>query len=313
MMQKLITVFVCAGCIFAGTVPAQDEAEQASEQPRAVLLEIRGAIGPATSDYVVRGIEKAEADGAGLVILEMDTPGGLDSATRVIVKAILNAGVPVATYVHPSGSRAASAGTYILLASHIAAMAPATNLGAATPVQIGGTPAPPEEQEPQAPADEGDDGSSGDEAPAEDEAETPEPQSPRPDSAMERKVINDAVAYIRGLANRHGRNADWAERAVREAATLPAEQAVEQNVVDLVARDLADLLGQIDGRTISINGAKRVLDTTDMVIERVEPDWRTRLLSVITDPTVAYLLMLIGIYGLIFEGYNPGAIVPGVV
>ncbi|MGH8495226.1 MAG: NfeD family protein [Gammaproteobacteria bacterium] len=310
-MKKLIAALCCAGCLAAGLSGAQQTGDEASAQPRGVLLEIRGAIGPATSDYIVRGIDAAEAGDAQLVILEMDTPGGLDSAMRDIIKKILASRIPVATYVHPSGSRAASAGTYILFASHIAAMAPATNLGAATPVQIGGAPAPADDDE--RPADEDRDGTAGDEPAVEDGAERGQTDVPQPDNAMERKAVNDAVAYIRGLANRHDRNADWAERAVREAATLSAEQAVEQNVVDLIARDLADLLERIDGRTISINGAEQTLDTKGMLIERVEPDWRTRLLSVITDPTVAYLLMLIGIYGLIFEGYNPGAIVPGVV
>ncbi|HUO81845.1 MAG TPA: nodulation protein NfeD [Gammaproteobacteria bacterium] len=325
-MNKLVRALlslICLGCA-ALAAGAQQSPDEESDRPRAVLLEIRGAIGPATSDYVVRGIEAAEAGGARLVILEMDTPGGLDSAMRDIIKAILNSEVPVATFVYPSGSRAASAGTYILFASHVAAMAPATNMGAATPVQIGGAPAPPDGDAPKGPAEEPDgggeggpdDGDAADGEPGTDgDARAPEPvrDSERSGSAMERKAINDAVAYIRGLADRHGRNADWAERAVRDAETISARQAVEENVVDLVARDHADLLEQIDGRTVSIGGGERTLETGDMLIERVEPDWRTRLLSVITDPTVAYLLMLIGIYGLIFEGYNPGAIVPGVV
>jgi membrane-bound serine protease (ClpP class) len=316
-MNKLVRALLSAVCIGGAALVAaqQSPPDEGSARPRAVLLEIRGAIGPATSDYVVRGIEAAQAGGAALVILEMDTPGGLDSAMRDIIKAILNSAVPVATFVYPSGSRAASAGTYILFASHIAAMAPATNMGAATPVQIGGAPSSPDDGTPAEPESDGEAGPADEESDADDEARAPEPATDkkRSGSAMERKAVNDAVAYIRGLAERHGRNADWAERAVRDAATISARQAVEENVVDLVARDHADLLEQIDGRTITIGGDERTLDTGDMLIERVEPDWRTRLLSVITDPTVAYLLMLIGIYGLIFEGYNPGAIVPGVV
>ncbi|CAN5305567.1 nodulation protein NfeD [soil metagenome] len=312
-MNSLVTVLACACGFAAGLAHAQPSGDT-PERPHGVLLEIRGAIGPATSDYVARGIEEAEENDAGLVVLEMDTPGGLDSATRDIVKTILNSSVPVATWVFPSGSRAASAGTYILFASHIAAMAPATNMGAATPVQIGGAPKPDDSPQNDSKTDDpASEEASGDEPDGQGDEPAEAPASPQPGSAMERKVINDAVAYIRGLARRHGRNADWAERAVREAATLSADQAVEQNVVDLIARDLEDLLEQIDGRVISTGSGERTLNTAGMTVERVEPDWRTRLLSVITDPTVAYLLMLIGIYGLIFEGYSPGAIVPGVV
>ncbi len=265
----------------------------------AVRLEIRGAIGPATSNYVIKGIEHAEAIDAALVIIEMDTPGGLDSAMRDMIKAILNSTVPVATFVSPSGSRAASAGTYILYASHIAAMAPATNLGAATPVQIGGgRPANPFASKPTA-------------EPSPDNGE-PQPAADGK-TAMEHKQINDAVAYIRGLAELRGRNADWAERAVRSAASLSATQALEKNVIDLVAESVPALLAAIDGRTVRVANADRVLATTDLIIEPFEADWRTRLLATLTNPNIAYLLMLIGIYGLLLEGYHPGAILPGVV
>jgi len=228
-----------------------------------------------------------------------------------MIKAILNSPIPVATFVSPRGSRAASAGTYLLYASHIAAMAPATNLGAATPVQIGGgnKPANPFETKPkdQSPPDDGADGE-----------KSPEPASPAAEpgdckSSMERKAINDAVAYIRGLAELRGRNADWAEQAVRTAESLSATQALEQNVIDIVAESVADLLAAIDGRTVRVRDEDIVLKTANLIIERYEADWRTRLLATITDPNIAYLLMLVGIYGLLFEGYNPGAIVPGVV
>ncbi|HVH83913.1 MAG TPA: nodulation protein NfeD, partial [Steroidobacteraceae bacterium] len=241
--------------------------------------------------------------GSRLVVLELDTPGGLDSSMRDIIRAILASPVPVASYVTPSGARAASAGTYILYASHVAAMAPATNLGAATPVSIGGEPeAPAPPVLPQGkPADKG--GGAG---------EGSAPQSP-PGTAMERKVVNDAVAYIRGLAELRGRNADWAEQAVRGAASLTANAALEQKVIDLVARDLPDLLARCDGREVRIGDHTLKLASRELVAVSVKPDWRTELLAVITNPTVAYGLMLIGIWGLLLEGYNPGAVLPGVV
>ncbi|RME62564.1 MAG: nodulation protein NfeD, partial [Alphaproteobacteria bacterium] len=233
----------------------------------------------------------------------MDTPGGLDSAMRDIIRAILSSPVPVLTYVSPSGARAASAGTYILYASHIAAMAPGTNLGAATPVAIGGgLPLPggePEKKEPG--ASEGEDGRDK-AAPA-----------PAPRDAMKAKMVNDAVAYIRALAEMRGRNADWAEQAVREAASLSASAALEQRVIDIVAADMASLLEQADGRTVSVGGADKTLATRGLTLREVTPDWRTQLLAAITDPNVALILMMIGIYGLIFEFMNPGAIYPGTI
>jgi membrane-bound serine protease (ClpP class) len=303
-------------------VMAQEaETTKAPSSPVATVLKINGAIGPATSRYVEKGMEAAQASGSRLIVLEMDTPGGLDTAMRDIIRAILASKVPVVTYVSPSGSRAASAGTYILYASHIAAMAPATNLGAATPVSIGGQPPPDPTGAPPADNDEpsAKDDSTAEPKTADDKAKpaekrpTQRPVAREPTSAMERKVVNDAVAYIRGLAELRGRNAEWAEDAVRGAASLSATQAREQNVIDIVARDIPDLLTQIDGREIEIANEKVTLTTRNLTVERVEPDWRTQLLSVLTNPTIAYGLLLIGIYGLLFEGYNPGAILPGVV
>jgi membrane-bound serine protease (ClpP class) len=282
-------------------------AENATTLPgsgTAIRLEIKGAIGPATSAYIVKGIAYGAETNADVILIEMDTPGGLDSAMRDIIKAILNSDVPVVTYVSPSGSRAASAGTYILYASHIAAMAPATNLGAATPVQIGG------QESPSSPLESD---------PDNDTANTDDEDSAQPEdvttgsTAMERKSINDAVAYIRGLAELRGRNADWAERAVREAVSLSANSAKEENVIDVVAKTVAELFRLIDGRTVKVRDEERQIASADLTIEFYEPDWRTELLAVITDPNIAYMLMLAGIYGLLFEGYNPGAIVPGVV
>jgi membrane-bound serine protease (ClpP class) len=267
-----------------------------------VTLEVTGGIGVATADYILSGIEYAEEQNAELIVLQLDTPGGLVAPMRDIVSGILNAGVPVATYVAPAGARADSAGTYILLASHIAAMAPTTHLGAATPVSLtGGDAAPFEAPDESSPDPES--------AP---EEETPAESAPA-GSAMERKVLNDAISYIRGLAERHGRNADWAEKAVTEAATLTAEEAVEQNVIDLIAKDLAELLQLIDGREITVADEQVTLATAAATVEEFEPNWRIKILSVIAQPEIVLLLGLIGVYGLLFEGYNPGAIVPGVV
>jgi membrane-bound serine protease (ClpP class) len=276
------------------------------------VLAFQDAVSPATSHYITEGIDAAAAANAELIILEMDTPGGLDSSMREIIQAILDSPVPVATFVYPVGARAASAGTYILYASHVAAMAPATNLGAATPVAIGGT-SPPSlpggsdavESEEEA----------GDALPGEDpEAIAPAPPGgdsfPVPATATERKAINDAVAYIRSLAELRGRNADWAEAAVRASESLSAEAALQRGVIDLIAEDRNDLMRQLDGRVI--DGDVLTLPES-ILVTVIEPDWRTRFLAVISNPTVAYMLMLVGIYGLIFEGYNPGALVPGVV
>jgi membrane-bound serine protease (ClpP class) len=266
--------------------------------PRGVLLPVSGPIGPATSDFFVRKLREADESGASLVIVTIDTPGGLDTAMRDMIQAILASDTPVVTYVSPSGARAASAGTYLVYASHVAAMAPATNLGAATPVQIGaptGGPKPVEKD-------------TGDEKDG--DAKSPAPAAGTP---LERKALNDAVAYIRGLAELRGRNVDWAEAAVREGVSLPADEALAAGVVDLVATDLPQLLQMLDGRKVKLRSQEIELQTAGLVMEEVEPDWRTSLLSLITNPNVAYLLMLIGIYGLLLEGYNPGAIVPGVV
>jgi membrane-bound serine protease (ClpP class) len=271
----------------------------------AIMLDVEGPIGPATMAFVVDTLEAAATQPAELVIIRMDTPGGLDASTRDIIKSILNSPVPVATFVTPEGARAASAGTYILYASHIAAMSPATHLGAATPVAIApGNSAPPGE-EPPPQSGESEDLSAGE--PGENSP------LPSPGSAMERKAINDSVAYLRGLAARRGRNADWAEKAVREAASITAAEALELGVIDLVAQNLDDLLEQINGKTVDVQGRERILDTGSLRIETMEPDWKSELLAVITSPTIAYVLLLIGIYGLILEGYHPGAIVPGVV
>ncbi len=277
---------------------ADDATDQG--QPVALELTVADAIGPAISDYILRGLDKAQQRQAELVVIKLDTPGGLDASMRQINQAIIDSPIPVATYVHPAGARAASAGTYMLYASHIAAMTPGTNLGAATPVQLGGgMPGQPkpdaDERQPDdaaAPADNGDEAG---------------------DDAMARKRINDAVAYIRSLAELRERNADWAEQAVREAASLSANDAAAQNVIDLVVGSTTELLTQIDGRSVRLGDRSVTLDTAGLAVESFDPDWRTELLAIITNPNIVYLLMLLGFYGLIFELANPGYILPGVV
>ena len=260
----------------------------------AVVIELDGAIGPAIADYVATGVAEAGAQDAGVIVLQMDTPGGLAGSMRKIISAILASPVPVVTYVAPSGARAASAGTYIAYASAVAAMAPGTNIGAATPVQIGGGFSPSEKKkDDKEKAGNSDTGESGD-------AET-------------RKLINDSVAYIRSLAELNKRNADWAEQAVRSAASLTASAALKLNVVDLIAADVPDLLQKIDGRTVTANGKQVRLQTAGLKIVTVKPDWRTELMTIITNPNVAFLLMLAGIYGLIFEFTSPGTMLPGTI
>ena len=253
------------------------------------IVEIDGAIGPATSDYVLRSFEKAEQASASLIIIRMDTPGGLDTAMREIIEGILGSHIPVVSYISPKGARAASAGTYISYASHIAAMAPATNLGAATPVQIGAPSLP--------------------SAPGEDEEDEPEHGT----TAMERKMINDASAYIRGLAELRGRNIEWAEEAVRDASSLSASEALELNVIDLLADDIEHLISLLDGTTVKVNGNEITLALADKNVHTQVPDWRTKLLIILTNPNLVLVLGMIGIYGIILEFYNPGSMVPGVV
>jgi membrane-bound serine protease (ClpP class) len=278
----------------------------AASEPTVVVLGVDGAISPGSADYVVRGLKSAAKDQAQLVVLKMDTPGGLDTSMRQVIKQIIASPVPVAAFVAPEGARAASAGTYILYASHIAAMAPATNLGAATPVNIGiggitGQPQPDKQ-----PQQDGGKDKSKDKSP-------PGGEPPAPGSAMEHKQINDAAAYIRSLAQMRGRNIEWAEQAVREAVSLSADEALKLKVIEVIARDVPELLSKLDGRKVNVLGVERTLELKAARIVPMEPDWRSRMLAVIADPSIAYLLLLAGMFGLFFEFSNPGFVLPGVV
>jgi membrane-bound serine protease (ClpP class) len=259
-------------------------------------LEISGPIGPATVKYVKDSLAMADQRQAEAVILRLNTPGGLATSMRAIIAEVLASSVPVIGYVSPAGAHAASAGTYILYAAHVAAMAPGTNLGAATPVQIGG---PPAGFLPQPDKNGGKDRNADDGTP--------------PKDAMTVKVTNDAVAFIRSLAELRHRNADWAEQAVREAASLSSQAALDRVVIDLIAVSPADLLSRVNGREVEVAGQRRRLETASLPIESLEPSWLTRLLQVITDPNVAFVLVIVGLFGLVFEFSTPGAVAPGVI
>lgn len=272
-----------------------------------VVLTLEGAVSPATADYMVRGIRRAAEKEAELVVLQIDTPGGLDTAMRRVIKEILSSPVPVVAFVAPGGARAASAGTFILYASHVAAMAPATNLGAATPVPIGIMPGGDDDKNaPREQKRNGEKGGAGKQD-GEPKAET------APKGSLTQKQIHDAAAYIRSLAQLRGRNAEWGERAVREAVSLSAAEAQKLQVIDVVAEDMSGLLKQLHGRKVTVQGVERTLHTEGVELIAIEPDWRSRLLAVIADPSVALILMMIGIYGLILEFTNPGFVLPGVV
>lgn len=283
-----IRIFLLILLIFMSTAYAENEDNQLFKSSLIIQLEINDVIGPATADYIDRNLQKAIDRQAMAVLILMDTPGGLDISMRQIIKQIIASPIPVISYVAPSGARAASAGTYILYASHIAAMAPATNLGAATPVQIGGF------------------GSFGDDKAKSDESKS----SPDP---MTHKIVNDASAYIRSLAEMHNRNVQWAEQAVRDAASLSATEALKLNVIDIVATDISDLFQQLQGRKVNVSGKDLILNTGQVEIQSIKPDWRSEFLAVITNPSMAYILLMVGIYGLVLEFSHPGSVVPGTV
>lgn len=293
--MKIARMALLAAALVAATasVPALLIGEASGREKVALTIDIDGAIGPASARQLKEGLETAVARNAEVVILELNTPGGLVTSMREMIADILASPIPVIGYVAPSGAHAASAGTYILYATHLAAMAPGTNLGAATPIEIG-APTPPLP------------------GPGNDEGTNDKMAAPAGD-AMTAKVTNDAVAFIRSLAELRGRNADWAEEAVRQAASLSASSALQQQVIEIIARDPADLLQQANGRTVEVAGKQEVLATRDLTVETLEPGWLIRLLSIITDPNVAIMLMLVGVYGLVFEFTSPGMVAPGVI
>ena len=281
-MKKIATEFTkLVAILLLSIVTAQADS--------ALLMHINGAIGPATHNYIQRGLEKAAQEHAVIVILQLDTPGGLATSTYSINKAILASPVPVAAYVAPTGARAASAGTYILYASQIAAMAPGTHLGAASPVHIGET------------------------QPTTQAIDDKHKLAQINLSTADKKEMNDASAYIRSLALLHSRNAAWGEDAVRNAVTLSATEALQQKVIDVLADSPQALLQQVNGKMVKVNDKSITLATTNLSIQEFQPDWRDNFLSAITEPNIAYILLLIGIYGLFFEFYNPGFVLPGVM
>ena len=336
-MRGWLAILLTLG-LAAVSAPAAEDADAGAGA--VWLVDLDGAVGPASADLVIRTIEDAGAADAEALVIRMDTPGGLDKSMRNLVKAILAADVPVVTYVSPSGARAASAGTYIAYASHVAAMAPATNIGSSTPVSIAPQQQPPRTPSPfrpgardqdsgaEEPGDTGgtraaggaEEGAGKNEAPrpGDEAAETPAEPAPAlpPADAKTRKVVNDAVAYLQSLAELRGRNVEWAEKTVREGANLRASAALEQNVIDLVAPNLAVLLQELDGTEVTLGENTRTLATAEAELVRIETDWRHELLSIITDPSIAYGLLIVGVYLLMLEFYNPGtmfAAVTGVI
>ena len=296
MPPKAAAWLIALLCICVLALFVDNASGQSAPDRPVLVIDIKGAIGFVSAGQLTKALERAVAQGSPAVIVRLDTPGGLLSSTREMVQTILAARVPVVMYVAPNGARAASAGTYLLYASHVAAMAPGTHLGAATPIPLSapGMPGAPPPSKPAPGADK--------------------PTESDPAAVSARKSLNDAVAYIRSLAELRRRNADWAEKAVRDAATLTASAALKEGVVDVVAKDLDDLLSQIDGRSVTTTSAGETrLDIKGRGVVEIKPDWKMQVMSAITDPNIALILLMIGIYGILFEFWSPGAVAPGVI
>jgi membrane-bound serine protease (ClpP class) len=292
VLPAWLVVLLLMGVIFA---PLDGASGQSPAERAVVLVDIKGAIGFVAAGQLVKAVEQATARGSPAVIVRLDTPGGLLTSTREMIHTILASRVPIIMYVAPSGSRAASAGTYLMYAAHVAAMAPGTHLGAATPVSLSPTGVP------------------GSPPPSKPTPDSDKKSEPDPSTAPARKSINDAVAYIRSLAELRGRNADWGEKAVREAATLTASEALKERVIDVIAKDIEHLLSQVDGRSVTTAAGDVRLETKGRRVVELKPDWKMQLMSAITDPNIALILLMIGIYGILFEFWSPGAVAPGVV
>lgn len=244
-----------------------------SEERHAIVLKVDGVINPVSAEYIINGIKEASASNAEILIIQLDTPGGLDTSMRLIIKEIMASNVPVAVYVSPSGSRAASAGAFITIAAHVAAMAHGTNIGAAHPVSMGG----------------------------------------KMDREMSKKVENDAAAYIISLAKKRGRNEVWAEKAVRKSVSISEDEAKKENVIDLVAENIDLLLKELNGRKVEVVSGSKTVNTEGIKLRHIEMTLRQKILDALSNPNIAYMLMFLGFYGLFFELSNPGAILPGIV
>jgi membrane-bound serine protease (ClpP class) len=295
--RGLAAYLVALLCVCLLAAPSDDAFGQSAREGPVIMIDIKGAIGFVAAGHLAKALNRAAAEGSPAVIVRLDTPGGLLSSTRDMVQAILASRVPVVMYVAPDGSRAASAGTYLLYASHVAAMAPGTHLGAATPIPLSapGLPGSPPPSKPKPDSDK-------------------DKQSDQdPTAVSARKSLNDAIAYIRSLAELRGRNADWAEKAVRDAATLTSTAALKERAIDVLAKDVPDLMAQIDGRSVTTADGQIRLQLKDRSVVEIKPDWKMQVMSAITDPNMALILLMIGIYGILFEFWSPGAVAPGVV
>jgi membrane-bound serine protease (ClpP class) len=320
--NRLAVLCLALAAFFVPPATAQTASPPNGQAGKAVVLDLKGPVTPANAQYLAREIGKASDEKAEIIVIEIDTPGGLIDSMKTIIKAVLASETPVATFVSPQGARSASAGLYIMYSAHFSAMAPNTNTGAATPVELGGAPSEenPFEDRDKKPAPETDPATPAENSPAEGaapDAKGPEQPGAVPPlanaDAMRAKVINDSVAYIRALAEEHGRNADWAEKAVREAASVTSREALDLGVIDLIATDLDDLLKQIDGKTVKTVAGEKMLKTADIAVTRVAPTMIERILGFIADPNVAVILMSLATTGIIIEMWNPGSVFPGAV